>query len=84
MRQHARERALQRYGLELNREDLDNIVKLIQGHNGQFVERLTNDRKLWRVCYKGVWLNCVFSKRNKTLVTILPADASPQLNSPGD
>lgn len=77
MRNHAKRRALERYEIELNWQDLEAIRRMIQRsglHKEQivFVERQTIDRTVWLVKYKEKKLKVVYSKRHKSIVTVLP------------
>lgn len=77
MRNHAKQRALERYNIDLNRQDLETIRLMIQRpelHKDHitFVERQTIDRTVWLVKYKEKQLKVVYSKRHKSIVTVLP------------
>ena len=71
MHQHAKRRAKERFGLDLNKRDLLCIRDLIQSGQAQFVERQTLDRTLWAVTWQDKILHVVYSKRHKSIVTVL-------------
>jgi hypothetical protein len=68
---HTQRRAYERYGLELSRRDIDEIVDKIQSNNGKFIRKDSRTRTLWRICHKTVDMLVVYDKRTKTLVTAL-------------
>ncbi len=72
MREHSKRRASERYQVNLNGKDLRSIVKLIQANKGQFIERRSLDRSTWEVEYNEQVFRVVYSKRHKTIVTVLP------------
>ncbi len=72
MREHSKRRASERHQVSLNGKDLRNIVKLIQENRGKFIERRSLDRSTWEVKYNEQILRVVYSKRHKTIVTVLP------------
>ena len=72
MREHSKRRASERYQVSLSGKDLRGIVKLIQDGKGKFVERRSLDRSTWEVKYNEQILKVVYSKRHKTIVTVLP------------
>jgi len=76
---HATERALARYRLHLTKRIHKTLVNKITGKvNGAgkreavFVDRQTLTRTRWFVWHEGRWLPVVYSKEQKTIVTILP------------
>lgn len=84
MRNHAKQRALERYELDLNRQDLEVMRLMIQRpelHKDHitFVERQTVDRTVWLIKYKEKELKVVYSKRHKSIVTVLPNEENPCL-----
>src|SRR5271157_4892951 len=72
---HAKKRAEQRYGVELNHEDRLNVVKLIQSGEADFVAKQSNTRSLFKVDYEGSSLNVVYDKVRHALRTVLPQNA---------
>ncbi len=72
MREHSKRRALERHQVRLNGKDLRSIAQLIQTNKGKFLERRSLDRSTWQVEYNNQLLKVVYSKRHKTVVTVLP------------
>lgn len=72
-RAHSKLRAYQRYDLELNRKDLDTIVKQIQSSKDAFfIKRKSNRVTLWHVLYNKKSLKVVYDSDRKNVVTFLP------------
>lgn len=73
---HAKKRAEERYGLNLNKEARHEIVQRIQANQAEFVGKQSNNRSLWRVQYQDQSLNVVYDKARSTLCTVLPKEAA--------
>lgn len=72
-RLHSKLRAHQRYDLDLNRKDLDSIVRMIQtGNDAFFIKRSSNGVTIWHVVYNKQSLRVVYDKTRKSIVTFLP------------
>jgi hypothetical protein len=71
---HAKQRAEERYGLNLNKTARHEIVHMIQTDQAEFVGKESNTRTLWRVRYQDHDLNIVYDKARNTLCTVLPRD----------
>jgi hypothetical protein len=72
---HAKKRAEERYGLNLNKEARHEIVQMIQTNQAEFVGKQSNNRTLWRVTYQDQPLNVVYDKARSTMCTVLPKEA---------
>lgn len=72
---HAKKRAEERYGLNLNKEARHEIVQMIQTNQAEFVGKQSNTRSLWRVQYQDQSLNVVYDKARNTMCTVLPKEA---------
>jgi hypothetical protein len=72
---HAKRRAEERYGLNLNKEARHEIVSMIQQNQAEFVGKQSNTRSLWRVNYQEQSLNVVYDKARNTMCTVLPKEA---------
>ena len=72
---HAKKRAEERYGLNLNKEARHEIVSMIQQNQAEFVGKQSNTRSLWRVNYQDQSLNVVYDKARNTMCTVLPKEA---------
>jgi hypothetical protein len=73
---HAKKRAGERYGLNLNKEARHEIVQMIQTNQAEFVGKQSNNRSFWRVTYQDQPLNVVYDKARSTLCTVLPKEAA--------
>lgn len=73
---HAKQRAEERYGLNLNKEARHEIVQMIQTNQAEFVGKESNTRTLWRVQYQEQSLNVVYDKARSTMCTVLPKEAA--------
>ena len=72
---HAKQRAEERYGLNLNKQARHEIVQMIQTNQAEFVGKESNTRTLWRVQYQDQSLNVVYDKARSTMCTVLPQEA---------
>jgi len=72
---HAKKRAEERYGLNLNHQDRAAIVNMIQTNEAEFVAKQSNNRTLWRVPYQDQSLNVVYDKARNSMCTVLPKEA---------
>lgn len=72
---HAKKRAEERYGLDLNKQARHEIVNMIQTNQAEFVAKQSNTRTLWRVNYQDQSLNVVYDKARSTMCTVLPKEA---------
>ena len=67
---HAQARALERYGVTLDRWDISSIIDAVHKNEGVLVERYADGSSLWEILYKGVnmlpvlsadlWCICTF------------------------
>lgn len=73
---HAKKRAEERYGLNLNKHARREIVQMIQSNKAEFVAKESNNRSLWRVSYENQSLNVVYDRLRSTMCTVLPRDAA--------
>lgn len=72
---HAKKRAGERYGLNLNKHARHEIVQMIQKNEAEFIGKQSNTRSLWRVNYQDQSLNVVYDKARSTMCTVLPKEA---------
>ena len=79
-RKHASRRMLQRHGLEVGKTELGEMVKMIQDGEATFVERQSNRITVWDMDYIGRLLRVVYDKERKQIVTVLPKEATEELN----
>ncbi len=73
---HAKQRAKERYGINLNKQARHEIVQMIQTNQAEFVGKESNSRTLWRVQYQDQSLNVVYDKARSTMCTVLPKEAA--------
>lgn len=73
-RLHAKRRALERYGISLNRKRYREIVADIQAGRGEFIERRSHRISVWKVKIAGELVRVVYDKIRKTIVTVLPRE----------
>jgi hypothetical protein len=71
---HAQDRALQRYGVPLTKEVVEQIIYRIQNSlpGAEYVAKQSNTRSIWDVQVEGKWMRVVYDKARKMLVTVLP------------
>ena len=72
-RVHAKRRLVERYGLELNRRELRELVSQIQEAKATHIETQSNRVSLWRVSHGTIEIVVVYDKKRGTIVTALPA-----------
>lgn len=73
---HAKQRALERYDLDLNRQDLEEIIKKIHLNKASFIKRQSFRVTVWKVTYKEKELITVYDKHRQTIATFLPPGLS--------
>lgn len=71
-RRHAQRRARGRYGVHLNRADLDAMVRQIQAGKATFLRRQSGRVSLFAVDMQGLRVPVVYDRKRKTIVTVLP------------
>ena len=73
-RAHAKRRALERYGLDINRRRMKEIVVLLQAGLAEFLERQSCRISLWKMNIDGVDVRVVYDNKRKTIVSFLPLE----------
>lgn len=71
-RAHAKRRALERYGLEINRHQMREIVKQIQSGKAKHLLTQSNRTSVKLVSFNNTELIAVYDKLRKNIVTFLP------------
>jgi hypothetical protein len=71
---HAKQRALERYGIVLNSKQRYEILKKIQTNQAEFLERQSNSRSVFIVELNNVKLKIVYDGNRKLLRTVLPIE----------
>jgi len=69
---HAKQRFLERYGLDFNRHVRREFERLIICNQGYLVEKQSNRITVYDVIYEGKVYRVVYDKKRKTIVTALP------------
>lgn len=67
---HFKKRMIERQGLVLNKEQINEICKLIQNGHSTFVKKQTNRIVLHDISYNGKVLRIVYDKLRKIPVTV--------------
>ena len=65
---HAIKRAMQRFSLKLNENDLSKIIRAIQSQRSALISRITKYRRIHAVNVNGVITYVVYSNNNKPIV----------------
>lgn len=69
---HSQRRALERFGVHLNMDDIKNIVWMIQNQLGTFVKRCSSRRSTWIVEYAKKMFYVAYDKNTKAIATVMP------------
>lgn len=82
---HATKRAKERFDLDLNSKDYDQLVNMIQKGKAKFLRKQSNRVSLFNVNFKEQDMDIVYDKNRKTVVTFLypntPYDPSTEFSS---
>ena len=71
---HAKKRARQRFNVEINKKDYNEIIKGIQSGKFPFVKSLSNRLSVFKITLNNTEANVLYDKSRKTLVTFMPTD----------
>ena len=71
-RRHAKRRAQERYGLTLNRAELERLVRRIQHGEATVLERQSHRISVFGLIVQGVSVRVVYDAKRKTIVSFLP------------
>jgi hypothetical protein len=69
---HAKHRAQQRFGLTLNRHDLQRLVEQIQAGRARVIKRSSLRVSVLELAVDGVAIQVVYDHKRKNIVTFLP------------
>jgi hypothetical protein len=69
---HAKLRAEQRFGLSLSRDNVKDIVHMIQKGYATFVRRASTIKTLWAVGFRGRKFYVAYDKNTKMITTVMP------------
>ena len=64
---HAKQRALERYGINLTSRNRYKIIQQIQNQKAEFVEKQSHTRSIFIVDFEGQKIKVVYDKNNKKL-----------------
>lgn len=73
---HSKLRALERYGVELSKNDIEAIVKLIQEGSpyARFIMKDSRRVAIWAVTYREKEFKVCYDKHQKMISTFLPPE----------
>lgn len=71
---HAKRRARQRYGIDLNDQVHQELVNMIQKQEAQLVDKQSNRVTVWDMTYKGDEMRVVYDTLRHLIVTFLYKD----------
>ncbi len=78
IRIHARQRAIQRYGVSISDAKRRKIINLIHsGRTGQFVKRHSLRVTEWEIPLDGETFRVLYDKKRKDIATFLPPRGGP-------
>lgn len=69
---HARQRASERFGVDLSLKACKQIVKQIKAGKAVILAYLDNDRKQYLVNYEGTDMRVIYDPNVQELITVLP------------
>ena len=81
-RMHARQRAKERFGVNLKNKDLATLVTMIQKGNAEFLRRQSKRVTIWRVRYAEKTMLVVYDTLRHMIVTFL-GRRKPDFNNLG-
>jgi hypothetical protein len=73
-RRHAKRRALERLGVQLNHHDLAEIVEQIRERRSRFIERQSCRVAIHEVQHAGQTFVVAYDKLRRTVATVMPAE----------
>ena len=75
---HTKQRAKERYNVQLTCKDIQTIVSKIKTSHKDttFLKKQSNRVSLWKVIFKDQIFRVVYDKHRKNIVTILPIESS--------
>lgn len=75
MTQHAIDRALERYGLELDEQNLKRIVQRLNRGDGLMIQACDDGSTVWGLKHGDTWLRVVLNAAKTLVITFLPPNA---------
>ncbi len=76
LRKHVQKRAKQRFGLELAKDEIDRIGKMIRENhsNAQFFDRQSGTVTRWIVPLRDITVGVAYDKQRQTIRTVMPVE----------
>lgn len=74
LKRHVRTRALQRFGWDLSREEIDRVIRDIQQGRAIFIDRQSNNVTRYSVTVRDMTVGVVYDKQRKCIRTICPVE----------
>ena len=71
---HAKKRALQRYGIDVNSKLLHELIKQIQSGKSNYLERKTHRISIHLVHYEGKSFKVAYDKTRQNICSFLPKE----------
>lgn len=72
---HSKDRAMERYGIELNRHDLRNIADIVKNKRAFWIADKTNRISIYKVEYKTVEMWIAYDNNSLQVASFLPRGA---------
>lgn len=72
---HAKRRAMERYGIDLNRHKRLEMVHMIQNGKAECVRKQSHRVSIFSLQYEGKEVIVVYDRQRKTLASFLPIEA---------
>lgn len=72
---HAKQRAMERYGIDLNRHKREQIIRMIQNGQAECVRKQSLRVSIFSVQFEDKEVIVVYDKQRKTLASFLPIEA---------
>ncbi|HLD91480.1 MAG TPA: hypothetical protein VI911_10830 [Patescibacteria group bacterium] len=69
---HAKQRALERFDLQLNNDDYQKICKIIQTGKSKIIDKQSNRVSIHEVTWASKTMTVVYDKSRNTIVSFLP------------
>lgn len=71
---HVKKRAIERFGITLNRDNLKEMVHMVQRQFGIFVLKISGSKTSWAIPYKNKKFYVVYDKNTKNIATVMPLE----------
>lgn len=68
---HAKKRAEERFGIQLNKSKRKELIKMILNGNARHLEKISNRLSKFRVKFEDTLMDLVYDKSRKNIVTFL-------------